>query len=184
MKGHGTSWRVGTAGVVVNFNPTNDNSAMRSLKGDGLSEAECIMAADQYTVRLIGKTGEDSEGIFILDEDEDTDQCRLTLQLPGGEITAEALDYFEAMCNIRKELETKGWRPVCFGSAQNVYPSNMARDMGRGLKAYRMEIGRRATMADLVKIFDTAPDLQPASVEEQRQFYEQWLQSLGIDVKH
>ena len=142
-----------------------------------------MKGTDRYPVRLIGKTGEGSEGVFIVDEDEDTDQCRLTFQFPGGEVTVKALDYFKAMCQIRTELETKGWRPVCFGSAQNVYPSNMARDMGRGLKAYKMELGRRATTADLVRIIDTAPHLQPVSVEEQRQFYEQWLQSLGINVK-
>jgi hypothetical protein len=141
------------------------------------------MAADHYSVRLIGKTGGCSEGVFILDEDEETNLCSLTFQFPGGEINAKALDYFEAMCQVRKELETRGCRPVCFGSARNVYASHMARDMGRGLKAYRLEIGRRATTADLVKIFDTTPDLQPASVEEQKQFYEQWLQSLGITLR-
>jgi hypothetical protein len=148
-----------------------------------IKRADRMSGMDRYSVRLIGKTGESSQGVFIVDEDEDTDQCRLTFQYPGGEITVEALDYFEAMCQIRTNLETKGWRPVCFGSAQNVYPSNMARDMGRGLKAYKMEIGRRATTADLVRIFDAASDLQPVSVEEQRQFYEQWLLSLGINIK-
>jgi hypothetical protein len=136
------------------------------------------MAADQYHVRLVSHSGEGSQGVFILDEDGETDQCRLTLQYPGGEISAQAFDYFEAMCQIRKELETKGWRPVCFGSRRNVYPSNMCRDMGRGLKAYKMELGRRATLTDLVMIFDSAPDVQPASVEEQRQFFERWLHSL------
>jgi hypothetical protein len=136
------------------------------------------MAADRYPVRLVNQAGEGSEGLFALDEDPDTERCRLTLQYPGGEIRAEALDYFEALCQIRKELETKGWRPVCFGSSENVYPSGMCRDMGMGLKAYRMELGRQAALADLVMIFDTAPDLQPVSVEDQRRFFERWVRSL------
>jgi hypothetical protein len=137
------------------------------------------MAIEQHPVQLVGLAGDCSQGVFILDEDEDEDLCRLTFQYPGGKVAAEASDYFEAMCQIRLELEKAGWRPVCFGSSRNVYPSGMCRDMGGGLKAYKLQLGHPAKLADLVTIFDSGPDVEPTSVEEQRQFFDRWLQSLG-----
>jgi hypothetical protein len=133
----------------------------------------------EYPVRLTNMTAGEAQGVFVLRSDEQGDDCILTLQFQHGEITARALDFFEAMCQIRRQLEAIGWRPVCYGSSLNVYPSGMARDMGRGLKAYRMEHGRRVDLADLVSIFDTGPDVNPCSVEEQRAFWENWLRSIN-----
>jgi hypothetical protein len=131
----------------------------------------------EYPVRLTSMTSGEAQGVFVLQSDEQGDDCILTLQFQGREITARALDFFEACCQIRSQLEAIGWRPVCYGSSLNVYPSGMARDMGRGLKAYRLELGRHAGMADLVSIFDTGPDVSPSSVEEQKVFWESWLRS-------
>jgi len=142
------------------------------------------MVAKQYAVPLVNQVGETSQAVFILGDLTRQHQCRLTLQYSGGEIAAKESDYFEAMCQIRKELESQGLRPVCFGSSQNVWPSSMCRDMGEGLKAYKQELGCRAMQTDLVMIFDTAPDVQPVTVEDQREFHCQWLQSLGIKPRH
>jgi hypothetical protein len=142
------------------------------------------MLVEQYTVQLLDMAGKTSQAVFILGELEAQHQCRLTLRHSGGEIAAEAPDYFEAMCEIRKKLESQGLRPVCFGSSKNVYPSSMCRDMGEGLKVYKQELGRRAMRNDLVMIFDTGPDVQPVTVADQRDFHYQWLQSLGIKRKH
>ena len=65
--------------------------------------------------------------------------------------------------------------PFCYGASSNVYPSGMARDMGRGLKAYKLVEGRHARMDDLVEIFTEGPDVIPASVDAQEQFYRDWL---------
>ena|ERR1700722_18017718 len=138
------------------------------------------MATEHYPVPLVSQTKGKVEGVFVLDEDEDADDVSLTLRYPSGEITGKAFDYFEAMCQIRDQLEVSGWRPVCYGSSRNVYPSGMCRDMGQGLKAYKMQLGQRAALADLVKIFDVGPDVEPSSVEEQKQFWEEWLRSLGV----
>lgn len=53
----------------------------------------------------------------------------------------------------------------------------MGRDMGAGLRAYKMTIGKHARMEDLVFIFDTGSDVEPCSVLEQRDFFEKWLNS-------
>ena len=81
------------------------------------------MITDRYPARLVSRTKGEAEGVFVLGEHEYGDHVTLTLQYPGGEVTSEASDYFEAMCQIRNRLEADGWRPVCYGSSRNVYPS-------------------------------------------------------------
>ena len=55
----------------------------------------------------------------------------------------------------------------------------MSLDMGGGIKAYKLQMGVHGKLADLVSIFDTGPDVSPATVSEQEQFYKEWLASLG-----
>lgn len=136
------------------------------------------MSDDRYSVRLLSKAGEIVEGVFVLDEDEASEQISLRLESSLGNISRQAFDYFEATCLIRHELELSGWRPVCYGSSCNVYPSGMCRDMGMGLKAYKLQLGKAATMGDLVSIFDSSPDIEPVSVGEQRSFWQEWLRSV------
>ncbi len=50
--------------------------------------------------------------------------------------------------------------------------------MGRGLKAYKFQMGTQATGADLVDIFAEGPDVIPASVELQEQHFKDWIASL------
>jgi hypothetical protein len=138
------------------------------------------MAIEHYPVRLVSQTKGEAEGLFLLDEEKDGGLVSLKLQYPGGEVTGHAPDYFGALCQIRVELEAAGWRPLCYGGSRNVYPSGMCRDMGRGLKAYKLQLGRPAALTDLVQIFDTGPDVEPSSVEEQKQFWQAWLQNRGV----
>jgi hypothetical protein len=145
------------------------------------------MVPERYPVRLVSSTKGEVEGEFIFGERVPSpsgptcrDHVTLTLRCPIREITRTASDYFEALARIREELECDGWRPVCYGNSRNVYPSGMSRDMGMGKKAYKMRLGQRAARADLVKIFDSGPDVEPSSVDEQKQFHREWLQSLGF----
>ena len=101
---------------------------------------------------------------------------RLELTAPElGVRAADASDVFECLCRLRTQLDREGIRLCCNGARLNVWPSGMARDMGGGLKAYVLQIGRRATIDDLVDIFDSAPVEDVATVEEQRRFAEKWL---------
>lgn len=136
------------------------------------------MPESRHSVKLATAAGPIVEGVFLLDKSSRT--CRLTLQWGNEELSIEAPDFFEALCLIRVQLEPRGLRPVCYGSSRNVWPSGMARDMGRGLKAYRTRIAERASRSDLVCIFNTGPDVEPVSVEEQKTYHNQWLTSLGF----
>ena len=86
----------------------------------------------------------------------------------------------EALARVRLQLEPQGLIPVCYGASRRVFPSGMARDMGRGLKAYKLALGETASTDDLVEIFATGPDVQPTTVAEQRAFFEAWLDSHGF----
>ncbi len=127
-----------------------------------------------YEIRLTGG-GADESGVLSTTEEEE--RCHVTFTYRERTIEAEADDYFEAFCEIRRRLENEKLVPFCYGASLKVYPSGMARDMGAGLKAYKLEIGKHPHRQDLVDIFATGPDVIPASVQLQREFFEEWLAS-------
>jgi hypothetical protein len=124
-------------------------------------------------------TATDSSGrSFVVNARVSTRKERYRLELTAPELgvrAADASDVFECLCRLRTELDREGIRLCCNGARLNVWPSGMARDMGGGSKAYVLQIGRRATIDDLVDIFDSAPIEDVATVEEQRRFAEKWL---------
>ncbi|MBV8908013.1 MAG: hypothetical protein JOZ20_03350, partial [Sphingomonas sp.] len=119
----------------------------------------------ERTVLLIG--GDDEEQAAFELEEVGRD-CRMRCFYRGKQIEAVAADFFAALCDIRDKLGEERLIPFCYGASLNVYPSGMARDMGRGLKAYRFRMGQQAAGTDLVDIFAEGPDVIPASVENQR----------------
>ena len=114
------------------------------------------------------------DAVFTLYEER---TCRLSCSYRGKAIETEAPDFFEALCHIREQLLEEGLTPVCYGASLNVYPSGMSRDMGRGLRAYKMVKGKHAKIADLVDIFAAGPDVLPVPVDAQKAFFEEWLAS-------
>jgi hypothetical protein len=110
-------------------------------------------------------------------------RCVIALRCDRCEVAGEGPDFFDAFCRVREALAAHGLVPLCYGASRNVYPSNMARDMGDGLKAYRMRPGCPAAREDLVAIFNEGPGVEPASVEEQRECWKAWLRSLGLTLR-
>jgi hypothetical protein len=102
--------------------------------------------------------------------------CSISLKFRDSQLIASDRDYFEALCRLREQLAGLDLSPLCYGACRNVFPSGMLRDMGDGLRAYRLQLGRRAK-PDVVEIFASGDDLDIVSVETQRQFYDAWLQS-------
>ena len=100
--------------------------------------------------------------------------CEIEVVMGQKAWTRSAADYFTALGLIRRDLEADGWLLSCYGTSRNVYPSGMARDMGLGLKAYRLHLGQHARKEDLVDIFTTGPDVDPASVDDQETFLKEW----------
>lgn len=129
----------------------------------------------EHTIHLIG--GDDDETASLTAEERD-DRCHIAFRYRDQMFEANASDFFEAFCQIRSQLEPEHLIPFCYGASLNVFPSGMARDMGAGLSAYRLAMGRAASRRDLVSIFDSGPDVVPSSVANQENFFNAWLQSL------
>lgn len=128
----------------------------------------------EHTLFVIG--GEDDEQISLVLSDV-SNSCRLVCTIRGETHSVEERDFFEALLAIRRRiLEPKGLIPFCYGASIDVWPSGMARDMGRGLKAYRTKIGAQAK--ELVGIFDSGPDMFPARVAAQEKYHRDWIASL------
>ncbi|MDY0747748.1 hypothetical protein SNE35_24810 [Paucibacter sp. R3-3] len=127
-----------------------------------------------HSIFLIG--GADDETATLRAEERD-DACNLELSYRGKVIAASADDFFEALCMVRLGLESDGLLLFCYGSSLNVYPSGMARSMASGKVAYKMQEGRHASKSDLVSIYAEGPDVIPATVSQQREYFNAWASS-------
>lgn len=121
--------------------------------------------------------------LWVWYEDADTHdpwgEERLSLRFGNREITQSHENIWDALCAIRRELESEGMLLGCYGASRDCYPSGMSLSMGGGSQVYRLRLGQQARQADLVDLLDTGPDVLPATVKEQAQFYAQWVASLG-----
>jgi hypothetical protein len=128
----------------------------------------------QHRVYLIGGNDDETAIFTLFDEAE---HCRLRCEYRDKAVESTAPDFFQALCNVRGLLAKDGLIPFCYGASLDVYPSGMARDMGGDLRAYKLAGGRHAKIDNLVEIFAEGPDVIPASVSAQEEFYRGWLAS-------
>ncbi|MCV3209338.1 hypothetical protein OHD62_23305 [Mesorhizobium sp. YC-39] len=132
---------------------------------------------EEHTVFLIGGgTGGDEQATFTLYDM--GKKCRLTCSYRNKVIEAEEDDYFEALFQIRQQLEVDGLLPFCYGASANVYPEGMVMEMSRGLTVCKVKMGQPPQRTDLVNIFDDGYDVVPVFVHMQQQFWDAWLASL------
>jgi hypothetical protein len=132
----------------------------------------------EYRIDLVGG---DQDEFGTLSTRFEGQRCRVEFAYRGKSLEAEAFDFFEAFCKVRLELEREHLLPVCYGASFNVFPSGMSRSMAAGSRAYRMKLKRHVDASDLVDIFTTGPDVVPASVSRQFEFFEEWLRTPKID---
>lgn len=99
---------------------------------------------------------------------------RIELFLGGDRYTATAMDMFESLVRLRRQLEPDGWMIAVQGARRDTYPSGMARDMGGGMQVYAMRPGRRASADDLVETLADAAVDQLGTVAEQRAWRDTW----------
>jgi hypothetical protein len=106
-------------------------------------------------------------------------QCEVAVAIESKQFVGVADDFFEALLRVRAQLEPNGWLLGVRGASLDVWPSSMARQMGGGLRAYRMVMGKQALSRDLVNIFEVSPDVRPATVLDQIAYRDAWFNSLG-----
>ena len=94
----------------------------------------------------------------------------------NGEVHAE--DYFAGLIQVREIFSKKNIVVLCNGARYDVYPSRMSRQMSKGIKAYALTLGRQTSQADLVDIFGLADLNKIGTPQQQKDYYEKWLNSL------
>jgi len=132
---------------------------------------------EEYKVNLVSQRR--SPVVAALRLYDDSDECRLELLYDGQSYAATGDDFFESFSAIREHLEPLGFLPRCYGAHLRAFPSGMSRSMGGGAQVYRLTLGVQAQTKDLIHMFESDDEVQPATVREQRAFFEQWLASLG-----
>ena len=96
----------------------------------------------------------------------------------NGVFQSEGEDLFEAFIEIRAQLRDKEIFLLCNGSRRNIYPSPMLRQSNGGKKAYLLRLGVPARREDIVNIFYPTERNDIDTIENQKNFYDQWLSSL------
>ncbi len=101
----------------------------------------------------------------------------------NGVFQSEGNDLFESFVNLRQQLRSKEIILLCNGSRRNIFPSPMLRQSGGGKKAYLLRLGVPARREDIVNIFDSVEINNVDTIENQKDFYGQWLNSLNPTAK-
>lgn len=99
---------------------------------------------------------------------------RIELFLDGDRYTATAMDMFESLVRLRRQLEPEGWAIAVQGARRDTYPSGMSRDMGGGLRIYVMRTGHKPSEADLVDTLADADLERIVTVAEQQTWHAEW----------
>ena len=107
------------------------------------------------------------------------DRKNLTLALRtknGLSKTYTAQDLFQCFGLLRADFQEINF--LCKGAKVNVYPSRMASQMAGGIVAYELQLGRPAETEDVVNIFDFDDTDITNDIQQQRDFYKRWIESL------
>jgi len=126
--------------------------------------------------RILLRLADGSTRPVSITRKEDDPTCWLQLSGVGIEESATGTDYFESFATIRRQLAKHRMFPLCYGASNNVCPSGMAIQFTQGLAAYKVTMGLPAE--ERVNIFDSGPDVDPVTPEEQKAFCQAWLKSL------
>ena len=105
------------------------------------------------------------------------DEINLKIEIERTIYFSKSDNIFDSIVELRKKLELNNIYLLCNVSAINVYPSGMEKEFG-GTKAYKLQMGKQAVLADVVDIFDYDSELKIGSVKEQEEFFESWIESL------
>lgn len=126
----------------------------------------------------IGSSGEPTE-TWGLDVMEGTQEVSVTATAPDGPSwSASAAALWEALVDLRGQLERVGVLLGINAARPDVQPSRMSLQMGGGRLAYRVRLGQQAGRDALVDVLDPAPLAEVGSVAAQNAFRQEWFASL------
>lgn len=129
---------------------------------------------DERAITLLVRDGTRQHAVLTIYEPHRdplaSDRCRVSLSSGHTRVTAGAADYFGALIALRRQLEAHGLLVECYGASRWVWASGMQRDMGMGRVAYRLDRHQRGSRPPEVHVFDTGPDVEAVTVDEQREY--------------
>lgn len=132
---------------------------------------------DRYKVTLVSKIR--SPQIAAVRVHNKSADSLIEISFNGTTLTGTGGDFFDAFCCIRKQLEPMGLLPHCYAAHRCAYPSGMSRSMGEGIKLYRLTLHKQALKNDLIHMFESDDNVEPATVADQRAFFNYWISSLA-----
>lgn len=127
-----------------------------------------ILCVEQYQ--------EKSASIELIEKD---DSVEIEFLLEKLMLRKDGDNFFETLTELRKDLEKRDIKLLCKGCCKNVYPSGMLLGMGAGRKAYTLTYGEQAKKSSIVDIFDSCLLEEYGNIEQQVEFFENWINSLG-----
>ncbi len=89
-----------------------------------------------------------------------------------------AYNYFDALCLLRKYLESRSIQLMCNGAAKEVYPSPMQLSMGCCRTGYVQYMSKPALNKNVVDLFEFDESLTLCDIKTQEEYHKQWLMSL------
>jgi len=87
-------------------------------------------------------------------------------------------NYWEILKDLRLKFGREDKLILCAGARYDVAPSRMTLQMSNGLYAYKLTLGKQTSNSDIIDIFDEAPVSKIATVDKQKEFYRNWINSL------
>ena len=129
------------------------------------------------------RNGSVVSGKFLiwLEAPEDKSLVRIAVQFLGREVSGTGKNCIFALNRARVELEKDGTLLRCYANSRNVISDGMSGSMAAGSAAHKCHLGKKGELGNLVSIFASGPDIDPCTLQEQAEFRDEYLASLGID---
>jgi hypothetical protein len=132
------------------------------------------------TLKAMRLDGQECNETFAIEVLRNPHPAVVTLENSAlGTLQFEGVDAFEAMFEIRRFLEAKGFILLCGGARFDAFPSGMCRQMSSGLRAYVHELGVHGRRNGFVGIFDDAPKDRVGTIAQQAEFMHRWWNEKG-----
>ena len=111
---------------------------------------------NERAILFVMPDGSNAEGMIQYRDQDSSHWMRVVIG--DVEVIGDGGDDFDSLAKARGRLAGKGIFPKCYSASKKVWPSAMSRDMGSGLKAYKIELGKPGT--EIVSIFDSGDDVE------------------------
>ena len=102
----------------------------------------------------------------------------LRLLVGDRDVESSGPDFFEALREVRRQIEPDGWRILCLGASQDVWPCAGESESSNWRAVCRWKLHDRGRM-QRVDIFATGPDVLVGSIEDQERFHAKYQGSVN-----